>query len=74
MAGLLARGHQLLVVEELGGVADDGVVGAVVLAQEDLAGELLRVEVVEALQEGLVEAALQGEAGEHLGAQLHVVA
>ena len=42
-------------------VLDDGLVGAVVLAEHDLAGEVGRVEAVEALQEALVEVALHRE-------------
>ena len=51
---LLAAGQQLAVVEESRGVLDDGIVGPVVLTQQDLAGVLAGVEVVQTLQEGYV--------------------
>ena len=74
MRRLPAGGEETLLVEVVGCVLDDGLVGAVVLAEHDLAGEVGRVEAVEALQEALVEVALHRERGEDLGAELHVVA
>ena len=71
---LPAGGEEPLLVEVVGCVLDDGLVGAVVLAEHDLAGEVGRVEAVEALQEALVEVALHRERREDLGAELHVVA
>ena len=58
---LLATAQQLVVIEQLGGVLHDGLVGAVVLTQEDLARMLGGVEIVETLQEGDVEVALPGK-------------
>ena len=72
MGRLLSRGQQLSLVEEIGGVVDDGVVGAVVGTQQDLAGMVVRVVVVEALQQGDVEPPILGEGAVDLRTDLDV--
>ena len=48
---LPARGEEPLLVEVVRGVLDDGLVGAVVLAEHDLAWEVGRVEAVEDVED-----------------------
>ena len=70
---LLPGRDQLLVVEKLGGVADDGLVGPVVLAEEDLAREVLRVEIVKTFQQRLVQPLLGGIVRKNFRTELHVI-
>jgi len=70
---LLPGRYQLLVVEKLGRVVDDGLVGPVVLAEQDLAGEVFRVEIVQPLQKGLVQTFLGGVVRKDLRTELHVI-
>ena len=70
MRGLLAAALQLPVIEQLGGVVDNGFVGAVVFAEQDLARVFQGVEVVEPLQEGDVKLALVGKLRVYLWADL----
>uniref|UniRef100_A0A182TTP1 Uncharacterized protein n=1 Tax=Anopheles melas TaxID=34690 RepID=A0A182TTP1_9DIPT len=74
VARLLAGRDQLLLVEQLGREADDCVVRPVVLAQQYLAREVVRVVVVQPLQQRHVQLALLRKVGEQLRRHLHVVA
>lgn len=61
---------EVVVVEQLRGVLHDRLVAAVVLAQQDLAAEILWVQVVQALQQGGVQVALLRKLRIPLRAQL----
>ena len=66
-------GHQLLVVEHLAGVSHDGLVAPVVLTEEQLAGVLSRVVVVQPLQQRHAQLLLLGKVRGHVRLELHVV-
>ena len=72
MGRLLTRGQELPFIEQVRGVVHDGIVGAVVGAQQDLAGVCVWVVVVESFQQGDVEMTVVGEGTVNLWADLKV--
>lgn len=72
MCWLVPTGNQFTVVEEIGGEVDDGLVRAVVLTQHDLTGTVVRVQLVQSVQQRLLEALLLGKVRVYLWVQLQI--
>lgn len=72
MCWLVPTGNQFTVVEEIGGKVDDGLVGAVVLTQHDLTGTVVRVQLVQSVQQRLLKALLLGKVRVYLWVQLQI--
>lgn len=72
MCWLVPTGNQFTVVEEIGCEVDDGLVRAVVLTQHDLTGTVVRVQLVQSVQQRLLEALLLGKVRVYLWVQLQI--
>lgn len=72
MCWLVPTGNQFTVVEEIGGEVDDGLVRAVVLTQHDLTGTVVRVQLIQSVQQRLLEALLLGKVRVYLWVQLQI--
>ena len=73
MLELLPGGDQLLLVKQLGRVIDDGLVRAVVLAEQNFARKRLRIEVVQSLEQRPVQSLLGGVGRKDFRTELHVI-
>ena len=60
---LVPAGHKTVVIKEVRGETDDGLMGAIVLTEHDHTGTFAGVKVIETLQEGDVEALLPSVVG-----------
>lgn len=73
MPWLFARCNQFLLVEQLRREFDDRFMSPIVFAQQNFAREIVRIVIVQTLQQRNVQLSLLGKVGEQLRRHLHVV-